>query len=288
MVDTKKKYKLTVIFTMLIWSSVGIFSKEINLNPYEIAFFRSVIGCIFILSIVLLRREKIDFEGIKANYKVLIVSGASLGLGWTMQFLGFKYTTVSITTLAYYNAPIIIIIMSAILLKEKITLKKVLCILAALGGLALIVNSNASQAGDYNHKLGITYAVIGAFFYASLVVLNKFVKDISNSTMTIFQLFMAAVAIIPFLFINGMTVMNIDGRSLIFLFIVGILHTGIVYIIYLSTVKHLEGQTLAILSYIDPIFAVILSSIILSESLGFLQIIGGILILGSAFISEYK
>ena len=282
------KYKLRVIGTMLVWSTVGIFVREVNLGSIEIAFFRSFIGGIFIVLLSLLRKEKIEFEEIKSNLKVLLASGASLGLGWALLFQGYKYTTVSNATLAYYIAPILIIIMSAVLLKEKISVKKALCVVIAMLGLFLIVNSEGGMSNLYNHKLGITYAIAGGFFYASLVILNKFVKEISNSTMTIVQLFMATIVLLPFLIVNGTGIFTIDIKSLIFLLMVGVIHTGFMYIIYLSTIKHLEGQTLAILSYIDPIFAVILSGMVLKESISFLQMLGGFMILGAAFISEYR
>lgn len=155
------KYKLRVIGTMLVWSTVGIFVKEVNLASIEIAFFRSFIGGVFIVLLSLLRKENFNFEEVKNNLKVLLASGGSLGLGWALLFQGYKYTTVSNATLAYYIAPILIIIMSALLLKEKITVKKALCVLIAMLGLFLIVNSEGQVSHIYNHKLGITYAIGG-------------------------------------------------------------------------------------------------------------------------------
>ncbi|MBM6822887.1 DMT family transporter, partial [Fusobacterium mortiferum] len=71
-----------------------------------------------------------------------------------------------------------------------------------------------------------------------------------------------------------------------YILILGIVHTGIAYLLYFSSLQELKGQTIAVLSYIDPVFAIIISAIILKEHLGILQIIGGVLILGSSFLSE--
>lgn len=73
---------------------------------------------------------------------------------------------------------------------------------------------------------------------------------------------------------------------MVFIFIVGILHTGIAYLLYFTSIKKLDGQSIAILSYIDPISAVFISAIFLGETMTLIQIIGGLLILGSTFLGE--
>lgn len=287
-VTENNKYKIRVIISMLIWSTVGIFVKEIKLASIEIAFYRSFIGCAFIIILNVFKKEKFILKDIKANIKVLAATGISLGLGWALLFQGYKYTTISNATLAYYIAPIIIIIMSAILFKEKINFKKTLCITIAMAGLILIVKSNDVTSVAYNHKLGVIYAVAGGFFYAFVVVLNKYIKNLSSSITTIIQLFAASLILQPFVFSNMGNILTLDLKSLILLFIVGVIHTGSTYTLYLSSVRYLEGQTIAILSYIDPIFAVILSTILLKENMTAVQMLGGAMILGAAFVSEYK
>ena len=105
---------------------------------------------------------------------------------------------------------------------------------------------------------------------------------------TVPQLGFAALAILPYVLINGgFNVSQLDSQSLILLIIVGVVHTGIGYLIYFGAFQKLSGQTIAAFSYIDPISAIILSSLLLTEKMSGLQIIGGILILGSTYISEF-
>ncbi|MFA5576097.1 MAG: DMT family transporter [Tissierellaceae bacterium] len=282
------KYRLRVVGAMIIWGTIGIFVREISLRPIEIAFYRSFIGFASISLLTLFRRESFDTGNIKENIMALLGSGASLGLGWALLFQGYKYTSISNATLAYYIAPIIIIIMSAVLLKERITARKLACVVAAMVGLGLIVRSNELTSIHYNHKLGIFFALGGGFFYASLVIINKYVRGLPSSIITIIQLFMAAFVLLPYILVEGTAIGSLDTRSLVFLLIVGIVHTATAYIIYLSAVGHLEGQSLAILSYIDPIVALILSGLILKETMTLVQILGGLMILAAAFFSEYR
>lgn len=284
-----KKSRLKVMIAMLIWGSVGIFVKNIQLSSIEIAFYRSVIGCLFIVLLSLMNKERYDLKIIKKNLKILIISGIVLGLGWVLLFQGFKNTTIAISTLSYYVAPVFIVILSFFILKEKITLKKILCIIGSMIGLLLIINTNEINSSGYNHIIGITYSVLAAIFYATVVILNKFIKNLPGTIVTIIQLFFSAIVLLPLIFLNGIfDIKNFDIKSLILILIVGIFHTGIAYLLYFSSIKDVDGQSLAILSYIDPIFALILSSVLLDEKMTPIQIVGGILILGSTYISERK
>ena len=286
--NNSKKSRFKIIVAMLIWGTLGIFVKEIKLSSIEIAFYRSIIGCIFIIFLSLLKKEKQNLDNIKENIKILIFSGISLGLGWVLLFQGYKNTTIANSTLSYYVAPIFIAILSSIVFKEKATLKKTLCILGAMIGLILIVNTKDTNSTDYNHMVGIMYSVCAAIFYAIVVILNKFIKNLPSTIVTIIQLFFSALVLLPMVYFNTrFNLSNLDIKSLILLIIVGILHTGLAYLLYFTAIKDVEGQSIAILSYIDPIFAVILSGLLLNERLTLIQILGGILILGSAFISEY-
>lgn len=281
--------RIKIMVAMLIWGSVGIFVRNIKLSSIEIAFYRSVIGCFFIIFLSLINKESYDFNNIKKNLKILIISGIGLGLGWVLLFQGYKNTTIAISTLSYYIAPVFIVILSFFVLKEKLTLKKILCIIASMIGLLLIINTSEVSSSNYHHFTGIIYSVMAAVFYAIVVICNKFIKDLPGTVVTIIQLSFSALVLLPMVILNvNFDIKDFDYKSLIFLLIVGIFHTGIAYLMYFSSVKDVDGQSIAVLSYIDPIFALILSSVLLDEKMTRIQILGGILILGSTYISERK
>lgn len=281
-----KKYKLGLIIAMLIWGSIGIFVRYIDFTSSQIALVRAIVGSIFLIVFSLISKEHLSKEKIKSNLLVLVACGICLGFNWIFLFQAYNYTTISTATICYYLAPIIVMFVSPVLLKEKLTPVKVLCILAAMIGMLCIVGIDKSNMGG-NNIVGIIYGLSAACLYAGVVILNKFLKDISGRDSSVVQLSVAAIFLLPYvIFTEKISLTGVSSQSIILLLIVGIVHTGIAYLIYFTVIQKLESQTVAIYSYVDPISAIIMSAIILSESMSLLQILGGILILGSTFISE--
>lgn len=281
-----KKYKLGLIIAMLIWGSIGIFVRYIDFTSSQIALVRAIVGSIFLIVFSMISKEHLSKEKIKSNLLVLVACGICLGFNWIFLFQAYNYTTISTATICYYLAPVIVMFLSPFLLKEKLTPVKVLCIVAAMIGMLCIVGIDKSSIGG-NNIVGIVYGLSAACLYAGVVVLNKFLKDISGRDSSVVQLSVAAIFLIPYvIFTEKISLAGVSSKSIILLLIIGIVHTGIAYLIYFTVIQKLESQTVAIYSYVDPISAIIMSAIILSESMSLLQILGGILILGSTFISE--
>ncbi len=281
-----KKYKLGLIIAMLIWGSIGIFVRYIDFTSSQIALARAVIGSIFLLVFSMVSKDNLSKEKIKSNLLVLIFCGICLGFNWIFLFEAYNYTTISISTICYYLAPIIVMFLSPFLLKEKLTPVKVSCIVAAMIGMLCIVGIDKSSVGG-NNIVGILYGLGAACFYAGVVILNKFLKDISGRDSSVVQLLVAAIFLLPYVFFTDkISLSGISNQSIILLLVVGIVHTGIAYLIYFTVIQKLESQTVAIYSYVDPISAIVMSAIILSENMSLLQILGGILILGATLISE--
>jgi RarD protein len=288
--EGKMKGKFKILTAMLIFGSIGPFVKKINLSSSEIALLRGVIGSIFLVCASFFVKQKLSYKSIKENVALLIFSGAAIGFNWILLFQSYKYTTISNATLSYYFAPIFVMILAPFVLKEKLTAVKAGCIIVAMIGLFLVVNiggSITSIGGTYNHPVGIIYGLSAAVLYASVILMNKFIKNLSGFETTLVQLMVAALVLLPYVLINEqMNFSDVNTRSVVFILILGIVHTGIAYFLYFTSIKELKAQTIAVLSYIDPISAVIMAAIFIGESMNFIQIIGGILILGSTFFSE--
>lgn len=275
-----------LIAAMLIFGSIGVFVKNIDLSSSEIALLRGVIGSIFLLCVSLLLKQKFSFKEAKGNLILLLLSGAAIGFNWIFLFEAYRYTTISNATISYYFAPIFVMAAAPFILKEKLTPFKVGSIIAAMIGLFLIANNGGSSEGSYNHTAGILYGLLAAALYASAILMNKFIKNLSGFEITLIQLMMASLVLAPYVLItDSFSFSGLEGHSIVLILIVGVIHTGLAYYLYFGAIKELKGQTIAVLSYIDPIFAVILAAVLLGESMSVLQIIGGVLILGSTFLS---
>ena len=233
-------------------------------------------------------RQKPSYKSIKRNILLLSLSGAALGINWIFLFQAYQYTSIANATLSYYFAPIIVIVLAPLILKEKLTPGRVVCVFAAMFGLFLIVkvgNGNLNYAS--NHISGVIYGLLADIFYASVMLMNKFIKNLSDFETTLVQLISAVLVLLPYVALkNGFSFSGVNSKSVILILIVGIIHTGFAYFLYFTAIRDLKGQTIAVLSYLDPISAMIIAAVFLGESMGFIQAIGGMLILGSTFLSE--
>lgn len=281
--------KIYFIISMLIFGSIGLIVKGIPLSSSQIAMIRGVIGTLFLIIASIVLKKKPSLAGIKKNLMFLIASGAALGFNWILLFEAYGHTTITNATLSYYFAPVIVVFLSPLVLKEKLSLRKLLCILAAIIGMFLVAWTGGDGSLASKDLIGIGFGLSAAFLYALVVIFNKFIKDMGGLDTTIIQLTIASLILIPYVLLQGPIPLNVlDTSAIIKLLLVGLLNTGVAYLLYFSSVQKLESQTVAIYSYIDPISAVVMSAIFIGEKISGLQLLGGILILGGAFICGKK
>ncbi|MFK4784942.1 DMT family transporter [Fusobacterium sp. MFO224] len=283
--------RLKFIFVLILFSTVGVFVKKIDLASGKIAFTRAIIGFIFLVILALFTNKKIFINQILNNKLKIIFSGFLLGLNWLFLFQSYKYTTLSIATISCYCAPIFMLILSILFLKEKPDIKKIICIFISIIGMILIFynTNNSSSAFNYNHSLGILYGILTAICYSIVIIINKSLKGIYSLEQTLGQFFSSTVLLLIYILIfEDFNFNGLDQISAINLIIIGVVHTGFAFFVYFSSIKNISGQSVAILSYITPIFAVLISIFYLKEPINTLQVSGGILILASTFISEKK
>lgn len=273
---------------MIIYGSIGTFIRNIDLFPGEIAFLRAAIGSMFLIGVSFFFKQQSSYKFIKKNILLLILSGTALGINWIFLFQAYEYTSIANATLSYYFAPLHVIVLASFILKEKLTPFRIGCVLAAMLGLSLIVMFDGDPLYySYNHIPGIAYGLLASVFYASVILMNKFIKSLSGFATTLVQLMCAALVLLPYAALkDGLGFLSVSPTSIFLVLTVGIIHTGIAYLLFFSAIKDLKGQTIAVMSYIDPISAVIIAAIFLGESMSFIQITGGIFILGSTFLSE--
>lgn len=280
------KSKIQFILSMVIFGTIGLVVRYIDLSSSERALFSSFIGCLFLMVILLSMKKKIVWQSVKSNAAILFFSGIALGGNWVFLYQSFDYTTIANATLGYYFAPVIVMLLSPWVLKETLSLKKVVCIFFAIIGLVLIVADGIS-ASRTNDIIGFSYGLIAAAFYASLLLLNKFIKGMGKLELTIIQLGVTALLLVPYVFFTeGFGILEVSTSSIPFIFILGIVNTGVGFWLFFSGMENLKGQSIAMLSYIDPFVAILISATILQEHITFVQMIGGALLLGSTFVSE--
>ncbi|WBW49353.1 DMT family transporter [Peptoniphilus equinus] len=276
--------KCQLIAAMTIFSTIGLVRRYIPYSSTLIAFARAFIGVIFLLGVLKLKSGRFDMKGIKRYAMPLVISGVFMGINWILLFESYNYTTVSVSTICYYMAPVFVIFASRIVFKETITLKKGLCALIAVVGMVFV--SGVLETGFIGMQ-GALYGLGAAVFYASVIVINKYNEAVPPIERTLIQLGVAAAAILPYLIVTeDLTALQWSGMGLGLLCLAGIFHTGFAYTLYFESVQDLPAQTVALMSYIDPVLAILLSAWILHEALSPLAMIGIVMVLGSAVSSE--
>ena len=283
----KKLPLISLIFSMTVFGTIGIFKEYIPLPSAFIAMFRGLVGALFVLIFLLVSKKRINFSQIKRNFPILLISGAFIGINWILLFESYNHTTVAIATLCYYMSPLFVTVASLLFFKEKLTLRKGVCILTAVFGMVLVSGVIEGEIPKGSMLIGIILGIAAAVFYASVTLMNKKTKDISPLDITLVQLFVAAITVMPYsLIFEDISFSGVSFKATAFLFIIGILHTGIAYVCFFESVKKLEASKVAIFSYLDPIVAIILSALILKEEMTVATGIGAVLIIMSALISE--
>jgi len=278
--------RLMLIIAMAVFGTLAPFVRNIGVSSSELALFRAVLAAALIGIFLLVTKRKLPVKNLKKELLLLMCSGASMAINWILLFEAYKYTTVAIATLSYYFAPVLVTVASALLFREKLTKKNIFCFAMSTLGILFVTGITNLGSGS-NNAVGILFGLGAAVLYAVCILLNKAIKGVGGIERTFLQ-FLAAIAVmVPYVaFTGGVSLENMDGLGWICLLVVGLVHTGITYCLYFTAVEHIPGQEVAILSYIDPLVAVIIGVAVLGEPLTLPQLIGGAMILGFTLWNE--
>lgn len=278
--------KLMLITSMVIFGTIGIFRRQIPLESATLALARGVIGTLALLLFLRVAGQKLDIAAMKRNAVLLLVSGAFIGINWILLFEAYNHTTVAIATLCYYMAPIFVILASPLVLRERLTGHKIMCVLVALFGMILVSGVLKPDSGHTDFS-GVLFGLGAAAFYASVILMNQKIRNISAYDKTIVQLGAAALVVLPYVLLTDSTDWEaMTPFAVAMVLVVGLVHTGLAYVLYFGSMDKVPAQTVALFGYIDPIVAILLSAFLLSETMGVFEIIGTLAVLSATIFSE--
>lgn len=273
-----------MILSMIIFGTIGAFVKHIHLPSAEIALWRAVAAFLMLTAAAAASGKLEHIRSFKGRIRMLFGSGAALAFNWILLFEAYRYTSVAVSTLCYYFAPTLIVILSVAIFREKLKVKQAVCFAASTAGLILVIGVSG---GGSNDTVGALYGLGAAVCYAGVVFFNKLLGDIDGLVRTWLQFGAAMVIMVPYVvFTCGFAIGGIDPKGAALLLVVGVVHTGITYCMYFAALSGLCGQQAAILSYIDPMVAILVSFFVLGENITVPQIAGGAMIIGFAFLNE--
>ena len=273
---------------MSIFGTLGLFVRLIPLPSSMIALVRAVIGTGFLYAMILGQKRKPDWAGLRRNWKPLLLSSIAMPTEWILLFEAYRYTSVAVATLCYYMSAVFVIIAAPFILKEKLTVRKGACAIAAVAGMVLVSGVLEGEAAAFS-PIGVAFGLIAALFYAVIVLCNKKVKNISSYDTTFIQLLISALIVLPYVLLTeDVSTFSLDPLGLVMLLSVGAVHTGIAYAMYFASLQKINAQTVALFSYLDPVIALLLSVFILKEGMTIPGIIGSVIVLAAMLFSEFE
>lgn len=286
--STQAKARLAIVFTMVAWGTLAPFVRNIDLPSSELALYRAILAILLIGAYLLVTKQRIPLRAIKKELPLLVLSGVAMGFNWILLFEAYRYTTVATATLCYYLAPVFISLAAPFVLKERLTAKKLVCVIIAVFGMVPV--SGILTAGfELSELRGVALGTGAALLYASVILLNKKLAGISAMDRTMVQLGAAGGVLIPYVLLTAdLSSLSCPASGLWLLAVVAVVHTGVAYVLYFGAIPRLPAQTSAMLSYLDPVIAVLLSAVVLREELTILTALGAVMILGAAFLGEVE
>lgn len=279
------KYYVMYIVSLLIFGSNGVFASHIDMTSAEIVCMRTLIGSLALILVLLVSRTKLDWAVMKLEAFKLIAAGICLGVNWALLFEAYKLMSVSIATLTYYLAPIIVLILSPLLLREKQSARAYIGMGAAVVGLVLAVGLGDTSVTATGLIVGLGSAV----FYAGLIIFNKKIDGVTGLPLTTIEMVIAACVMLPYVLLTGGHVgFPPDIEGTLYLIFLCLVNTGLACWLYFSSMNRLPARAVALFGYVDPVSALIFSAVFLGDRMGVLQIVGAVLVFAGAAFGQSK
>ena len=279
------KYCVMYIVSLLIFGSNGVFASHIDMTSAEIVCMRTLIGSLALILVLLVSRTKLDWAVMKREAFRLIAAGICLGVNWALLFEAYKLMSVSIATLTYYLAPIIVLLLSPLLLREKQSARAYIGMCAAVVGLVLAVGLGDTSVTATGLIVGLGSAV----FYAGLIIFNKKIDGVTGLPLTTIEMVIAACVMLPYVLLTGGRVgFPPDMEGTLYLIFLCLVNTGLACWLYFSSMNRLPARAVALFGYVDPVSALIFSAVFLGDRMGVLQIAGAVLVFAGAAFGQSK
>ncbi len=278
-----KKAFVKYLAALLLFGLNGIVASHIPLSSYEIVFLRTLIGSVLLVALFLIGKGRFHIRDHKKDTVFIVLSGVAMGTSWMFLYEAYQQIGVSLASLLYYCGPVIVMILSPFIFKEKLTATKLIGFAVVLVGI-ILVNGNA--AADGIEAWGLICGAMSAVMYAFMVMLNKQSKDICGMENSVIQLVVSFVTVAVFMLVKQGLYIEIPAASWVWILILGIVNTGIGCYLFFSPLSKLPVQTVAICGYLEPLSAVVFAALLLGEKMSFIQVVGAVCIIGGAMIGE--
>lgn len=266
---------LNLAVAMAIAGTVGAFVTEAGVDPVTTVFWRCMFGAVFLGAWCLLRGYLPDPALSWGRLARAALCGVCMVLSWTAFFAGFAKTSIAVMTIVYHIQPFFVVLIGVLFLKERITADQVAWMLAAFLGVVLasglVVSDNPVTT---TWMIGIAMALGGAFLYAVVTILAKGLGEQRPEVTVLVQTAVGVVMLAPFANFSS----HIPPSSWGWLVGIGVLHTGIAYVMMFSSYPRLTTPVIGVLTFVYPVVAIIIDWAVYDHPIGIAQGLGMVLI----------
>jgi drug/metabolite transporter (DMT)-like permease len=273
----KQTGTLQLTIAMALSGTIGYFVLASGQPAVNVVFARCLIGSLCLIAYCLyaklFRKARLDAR----NLVLLGIVGLAIVLNWLALFNSYQYASIGVTTTIYHVQPFIVFFAGAVLFKEGISKPRLMWLLVAFTGVVLIGDPETQQialSGSYLSGCGL--ALVAAALYAVATLASKRIKDVPPHVIALFQMLIGVVVLAPFSDFSRLPTTAWQWNCLV---ILGVVHSAVMYILIYAAYLQLPTATIAILSYIYPVVAVIVDYVAFGHVFSALQLTGGVLIL---------
>lgn len=281
------KFYLMFVAAMLIFGSNGVFASMLEMSGAQLVLLRTLIGGAVLLIIILISRSRTPKEVLLREKWRLLFAGVCLGANWELLFEAYNLMNVSLATLTYYTAPVLVLVLAPLVLKERQNGLAYLGMAVVIVGMLLVVGTDFGEGGV--SATGLIVGLGSAVFYAMLMLVNKQITGVSGLNLTFIEIVIAAVILLPYVFAtSGGVPLPTDARGIFALLFLCTVNTGFACWLYFSSMNRLPAKAVALMGYFDPVSALIFSAVFLDERLSGVQLAGAVLVLAGALVGQFR
>ena len=281
--DRNRHFFFRYIGSLLLFGFNGIVASHIPLDSTHIVLLRSLLGSMSLLAFFFLSGHRFSFTGRGQDVLLICLSGAAMGASWMLLYEGYQRIGVATASLLYYCGPVIVMALSPLFFREKLTYVKLIGFSAVCAGIVLI----NGLSGEALNVIGCICGIGGAVFYAVMLILNKKARSVDGMENSLLQMLSATATTVLFLLCREQLSFSVtEGHVWLWILLLGLVNTGFGCWCYFSAIGALPVQTVAVCGYIEPMSAVVFSALLLREHMTLPQLLGAVLIVGGALFAE--
>ncbi|WP_405955404.1 DMT family transporter [Streptomyces phaeochromogenes] len=281
--DSTSERKGTVQLTaaMVLSGTLGIFVVESGASPFNVVFFRVLFGALALATYALARGYFRNHGLTPRKLGLAALGGLFIVFNWVFLFQSYENTSISVATVVYHTQPFYVVLLGALLFRERLTAAKAGWIALAFAGLILVSGVRPSDftGGDSTYLLGVGQALLAALLYGLSTLVTKRITGVRPHLIALVQVVVGIPLLLPFADFGAMSGTGADWGWLVGL---GIIHTGLMYVLMYAAYAQLPTAKIAVLAFTYPAVAMVADWAVYGHHIGLVQALGVPLIVAAS------